>query len=63
MEFGTEKRWLPPAIIFIGLFCPFFRDSRLNSPATAEAELQTGLNSGILVTPVQPGGDSYGAAI
>jgi acyl dehydratase len=62
MESGTEKGWLLSAII-IGLFCPFFRDSSLNSPATAEAELQTGLNSLIFMAPVQPGGNSYGAAI
>jgi len=63
MESGTEKRWLPPAIIFIGVLCLFFAGSRLNSPARAEAELQTGPNSGILVAALQLDRDSYGLAI
>jgi hypothetical protein len=62
MESGTEKRWLQPAIIFIGVLCLFFAVSRLNSPAKAEAELQTGPDSRILVTPVQLDSYSYGLA-
>ena len=59
IETGTEIRWLPPAIIFISAFCLFFAGSRLNSSARAEAELQTGEKSRILVTLVQLEGGSY----
>jgi len=63
METGPAKRWLPPTFIFICILCLFFAGSRLNSSARAEAELQTGLNSGILVAPVQLDRDSYGLAM
>ena len=63
MRFGTEKRWLLPAFIVLGMLCLFFVGSKLGSPADAQAELQTGTEGGILVIPVQIERDSYGLAM
>ena len=63
MRSGTQRRWWLPAFIVFGVLCPFFVGSRLGSPADAQAELQTGMEGGILVTPVQIGRDSYGFAM
>ncbi len=63
MRYGTEKRWLLPALIVLGVLVVLFIGSKLGSPATAQAELQTGTDSGILVIPVQIGRDSYGLAM
>ncbi|MHC4571101.1 MAG: hypothetical protein ACYS0C_03355 [Planctomycetota bacterium] len=41
----------------------FFIGSKPGSPANAQAELQTGTESGILVIPVQLKRDSYGLAM
>ena len=60
---GTERRWLLPALIVLGALCLFFIGSKLSSSATAQAELQTGTDSGILVIPVQIERDSYGLAM
>lgn len=60
---GTERRWLLPAFIILGVLCLFFIGSKLGSPANAQAELQTGSESGILVIPVQIARDSYGLAM
>ncbi|HUS73207.1 MAG TPA: hypothetical protein VMY06_09090 [Sedimentisphaerales bacterium] len=63
MRYGTEKRWLLPALIVPGVLIVLFIGSKLDPPATAQAELQTGTDSGILVVPVQIGRESYGLAM
>lgn len=63
MVSGTEKRWVLLAFIVLGVLCVFFIGSKLSLPAGAQAELQTGSESRILVTPVQIGRDSYGLAM
>ncbi len=63
MRYGTEKRWLLPALIVPGVLIVLFIGSKLDPPATAQAELQTGTDSGILVIPVQIGRESYGLAM
>jgi len=60
---GTEKRWLLPAFIVLGVLCLFFIGSKLGSPANAQIELQTSTEGGILVIPVQVERDSYGLAM
>ncbi len=60
---GTEKRWLLPAFIVLGLLCLFFIANRSGSSANAQAEPQAGTESGILVIPVQIERDSYGLAM
>jgi len=56
----TEKRWVLPAFVALGVLCLFFVGIKLNSPVSAQAELQANTNSGILVVPVQLERDSYG---
>ena len=63
MRFGTEKRLLLPAFILLGMLCLFFIGSKSGSPANAQARLQAGAESGILVIPVQIERDSYGLAM
>jgi hypothetical protein len=60
---GTERRWLLSALVVLSALCLFFIGSKLGSPAKAQAELQTGTESGILVIPVQIERDSYGLAM
>ena len=60
---ATERRWLLAALVVMGLLCLAFVGSSLNPPANAQAELQTGTDSGILVIPVQLRRDSYGLAM
>ena len=60
---GTERRWLLPAFIVLGVLCLFFIGSKLGSPANAQIELQTSTEGGILVIPVQIERDSYGLAM
>lgn len=60
---GTERRWLLSAFIILGVLCIFFIGSKLGSPTSAQAELQTGTEGGILVIPVQIERDSYGLAM
>ena len=60
---GTEKRWLLPVFIVLGVLCLFFIGSKLGSPANAQTELQTSTEGGILVIPVQIERDSYGLAM
>ena len=60
---GTEKRWLLPVFIVLGVLCLFFIGSKLGSPANAQIELQTSTEGGILVIPVQIERDSYGLAM
>ena len=63
MRYGSEKRWLLPALIVPGVLIVLFIGSKLDPPATAQAELQTGTDNGILVIPVQIGRESYGLAM
>ena len=60
---GTEKRWLLPAFIVLGVLCLFFIGSKLGSSANAQRDLQTSTEGGILVIPVQIERDSYGLAM
>jgi hypothetical protein len=63
MVSGTEKRWLLLTFIVLGVLALFFVGSKLGSPASAEAELQTGSNSEILVVPIQIEREKYGLAM
>jgi hypothetical protein len=63
MRTGIQKRWLPPALIIMSALCLYFAGSRLGSPVSARAQMQTGIESGILVIPVQIKRDSYGLAM
>ncbi len=63
MKSGTEKRWLLPVFIVFSVLCVFFIGSKLSPSETAQAELQTGTDSGIVVIPVQIERDSYGLAM
>ncbi len=60
---GTERRWLLVVSVVAGALCLFFIGSKITSPADAQAELQTPVESRILVIPVQLGRDSYGLAM
>jgi len=62
MRPATQRRWLLSAFIVLGVLCVFFIGSKL-SPASAEAEPQTGEEGKILVIPVQIERDSYGLAM
>jgi hypothetical protein len=55
-----KKQWLLPAFVVAGALCLFLIGSKLNTPANAQAELLTDINSEILVIPVQMVRDSYG---
>jgi hypothetical protein len=57
MKSGTEKRWL---LSVFSVLCVFFIGSKLSPSETAQAELQTGTDSGIVVIPVQNEHDSFG---
>jgi len=70
MGSGTEKRWVLPAFIVLGGMCLLFIGSKLDSPASAQAELPPFLLSQeirgdgrILVVPIQIERDSYGLAM
>jgi len=63
MRYRTEKRWLLPVLIVLGVIIVLFIGSKLGPPGTAQAELQTGTDSGILVVPIQIGRESYGLAM
>ena len=63
MRANAKKQWLLPAFVVAGALCLFLIASKLNTPANARTELLTGINSEILVIPVQMGRDSYGLAI
>ena len=63
MVSGTEKRWLLLTFIVLGVLALFFVGSKLGSPASAQAELQTGSNSEILVVPIQIEREKYGLAM
>ena len=63
MESGIKGRLVLPAFIVLGVLALFFAGSKLCSPAIAEAELQTGNNSEILVVPIQIERDKYGLAM
>jgi hypothetical protein len=58
-----EKRWALPTFIVLGVLALFFAGNKLGSPASAEAELQSGSNSEILVVPIQIERDKYGLAM
>ena len=63
MRPATQRRWLLPAFIVLGVLCVFFIGSKLHSPASAKAEPQTNTEERILVIPVQIERDSYGLAM
>ena len=63
MKSGTERRWLLPAFIVLGVLCLFFIGSKSEQPANTQAQLQAGTEGGILVIPVQLKRDSYGLAM
>lgn len=63
MGSGTEKRWVLLASIVLGGMCLLFIGSKLDSPASAQAELQASTDGGILVVPIQIERDSYGLAM
>ena len=63
MVSGTERQWLLSTFIVLGVLALFFIGSKLGSPASAQAELQTGSNSEILVVPIQIERDKYGLAM
>jgi hypothetical protein len=63
MRYENEKRWLLPAIIGVGVLIALFIGSKIEPPTIAQAELQAGTDSGILVVPVQIGRDCYGLAM
>jgi len=63
MVSGTEKRWLLPALIVVGVLCIFFIGGKSGSPTNAQADLQAVTEGRILVIPVQIGRDSYGLAM
>jgi len=60
---GTKKRWFLPAFIVLGVLCLLLIGSKLGPSADAQAQLQTGMEDGIMVIPVQIGRDSYGLAM
>jgi len=63
MVSGTERRWLIPALVVLGVLCLLVIGSKLGSPANAQAELQTSDDGQILVVPIQLERDSYGLAM
>jgi len=63
MVSGTERRWLLSTLIVLGVLVLFFIGSKFGSPASAQAELQTGSNGEILVVPIQIERDRYGLAM
>lgn len=63
MVSGTKKRWFLPALIVLGVLCLPLIGSKLGPSADAQAQLQTGMEDGIMVIPVQIGRDSYGLAM
>ena len=63
MIHGTEKRWLLPALLVLGVLCLLFVSGRMGLPENAQGQLQSDSESGILVVPVQLGRDSYGLAM
>ena len=63
MGSGTEKRWVLPTFIVLGVLCLFFAGGKLGSPASAQVQLQTEGAGRILVVPVQIARDSYGLAM
>ena len=63
MVSGTEKRWVLPAFIVLGVLCLFFIGGKSDSPVSAKAELQTSGDGQILVVPIQIERDSYGIAM
>jgi hypothetical protein len=63
MKSGTERRWLLPAFVVLGVICLIFIGSKSGSPVKAQADLPIPSKDGILVVPVQIGRDSYGLAM
>ena len=63
MRPGTEKPWVLPALIILGVLCVFFIGGKLGSPASAQVELQTSSDGRVLVVPIQIERDSYGLAM
>lgn len=63
MSPGTERRWLPPAFVVLGLLCLFLIGGKLGSPVNTQAEQPTGTDGQILVIPVQIERDNYGLAM
>jgi hypothetical protein len=63
MGTGTEKRWVLPVLIALGVLCLFFMGSKSGLLANGEAQLQANTNGKILVIPIQIERDSYGLAM
>jgi hypothetical protein len=63
MSSGTEKRWVLPAFIVLGVLCLLFAGGKLGSPASAQVQLQAEGAGRVLVVPVQIARDSYGLAM
>lgn len=63
MVFGNENRLVLPVFVIAGGLLLLFIGSKLWSPAGAEAELQSGGVSDIVVVPVQIERDSYGVVL
>jgi hypothetical protein len=59
MRSGTEKHWLLPAPIVRWALDLFLIGRKLNSSATAQEELQTGINSEIFEITAQIVHDSH----
>lgn len=60
---GTKRRWFLPAFIVLGVLCLLLIGSKLGPTADAQARLQSGMEDGIMVIPVQIARDSYGLAM
>jgi hypothetical protein len=63
MGTGTERRWLLPALIVLGVMFLFFLNRRLGTPVPVQADSQVGGDARIMVVPVQIARESYGLAM
>jgi hypothetical protein len=63
MGSGTERRWLLPALIVLGVMFLFFLNRRLGTPVPVQADPQVGGDGRIMVVPVQIARESYGLAM
>jgi hypothetical protein len=63
MRYKTEKRWVVPVSVSVGLLCLFLIGAKLASPAGSQERTHPQGDSGILVVPVQIERDSYGLAM
>jgi len=63
MMLRIEKWWLLSVFVVVGILGLLFIGSKSGSPANAQAELSSDMETGILVIPTQLGRDSYGLAM